>query len=107
MKTNSFRGQGKMTHAVKGSPGLVFRMFEEDGTSKVLPKSVDGIHMLSTHLFKMTLEANGYKHNSEGITQFVDAVLQNDVNKNVVYTLISICFINQFNFYLQNKIYYV
>ena len=83
MKTNSFRGQGKMTHAVKGSPGLVFRMFEEDGTSKVLPKSVDGIHMLSSHLFKMTLEANGYKHNSEGITQFVDAVLQNDVNKGV------------------------
>ena len=68
-----------MTHAVKGSPGLVFRMFEEDGTSKVLPKSVDGIHMLSSHLFKMTLEANGYKHNSEGITQFIDAVLQNDV----------------------------
>ena len=34
-------------------------------------------------------------------------ILKNVVNKNVVYTIISICFINQFNFYLQIKFYYV
>ena len=82
MKTNSFRSHDKMTN-VKRSPGLVFRMFKEDGTSELLPKNIDGIHMLSTYLFKITLEANGFKQTPQGITSFVEAVLQNEVNKNV------------------------
>jgi hypothetical protein len=82
MMTNSFSSREKVANA-KRSPGLVFRMFEEDGSSKLLPKHVDGIHMLSTHLFKLTLEANGFKQDDAGITAFVDAVLKNDVNKNI------------------------
>jgi hypothetical protein len=84
MKTNSFVG-GEKSAKVKKSPGMVFRLFDKNGDSRLLPKKVDGIHALSAYLLKDTLEANGFANNELGKVCFVEAVLNNGLNKDIGY----------------------